>query len=74
MGTNTALDDIVVHFQTMPQTTSAVALWMVKLDAIVSPHLEKVQSKQAPERRKRMLVYFRLCFRNCLWFLYCITE
>ncbi|KAI5005270.1 hypothetical protein ZWY2020_032513 [Hordeum vulgare] len=33
------LDDITVYFQTMPQTTSAVALWVVKLDALIAPHL-----------------------------------
>ncbi|KAL6644463.1 hypothetical protein ACP70R_016071 [Stipagrostis hirtigluma subsp. patula] len=38
------LDDIIVYFQTMPQTTSAVALWVVKLDALIAPHLEKADS------------------------------
>uniref|UniRef100_A0ACD5UUY0 Uncharacterized protein n=1 Tax=Avena sativa TaxID=4498 RepID=A0ACD5UUY0_AVESA len=33
------LDDIIVYFQTMPQTTSAVALWAVKLDALIAPYL-----------------------------------
>ncbi|KAK3162729.1 hypothetical protein QOZ80_1BG0093060 [Eleusine coracana subsp. coracana] len=35
------LDDIMVYFQTMPQTTSAVALWVVKLDALIAPYLDK---------------------------------
>ncbi|KAJ6791771.1 homeobox-DDT domain protein RLT3-like [Iris pallida] len=39
-GSNTTLDEIVVYFQTMPQTTSAVALWMVKFDFLIA-HLEK---------------------------------
>ncbi|XP_008813491.2 homeobox-DDT domain protein RLT3 [Phoenix dactylifera] len=45
-GSNMALDDIIVYFQTMPQTTSAVALWMVKLDSLIAPYLERVQSKR----------------------------
>ncbi|VAH42682.1 unnamed protein product [Triticum turgidum subsp. durum] len=38
------LDDITVYFQTMPQTTSAVALWVVKLDALIAPHLAQADS------------------------------
>ncbi|XP_062231136.1 homeobox-DDT domain protein RLT3-like isoform X2 [Phragmites australis] len=37
-------DDIIVYFQTMPQTTSAVALWVVKLDALIAPYLGKADS------------------------------
>ena len=56
LGTDNALDEIIVYFQTMPQTTSAVALWMVKLDSLISPQLEKVQSEAAESvpRPKRM--------------------
>ncbi|MQL83362.1 hypothetical protein Taro_015854, partial [Colocasia esculenta] len=45
---NSSLDDIAVLFQTMPQTTSAVALWLVKLDSLIAPHLQKLQSQTAP--------------------------
>ncbi|KAL6870596.1 hypothetical protein ACP4OV_014444 [Aristida adscensionis] len=38
------LDDIIVYFQTMPQTISAVALWVVKLDALIAPNLEKADT------------------------------
>ncbi|VAH57886.1 homeobox-DDT domain protein RLT3-like [Triticum dicoccoides] len=38
------VDDITVYFQTMPQTTSAVALWVVKLDALIAPHLAQADS------------------------------
>ncbi|XP_062180685.1 homeobox-DDT domain protein RLT3-like [Phragmites australis] len=41
------LDDIIVYFQTMPQTTSAVALWVVKLDALIAPYLDKADSTRA---------------------------
>uniref|UniRef100_A0A0E0EEF7 Homeobox domain-containing protein n=1 Tax=Oryza meridionalis TaxID=40149 RepID=A0A0E0EEF7_9ORYZ len=41
------LDDIVIYFQTMPQTTSAVALWVVKLDALITPYLERADSDRA---------------------------
>ncbi|XP_008795938.2 homeobox-DDT domain protein RLT3-like [Phoenix dactylifera] len=46
LGSNMVLDDIIVYFQTMPQTTSAVALWMVKLDSLIAPYLESVQSER----------------------------
>lgn len=29
-------EDIVAHFQNMPQTSSAIALWLVKLDALIA--------------------------------------
>ncbi|KAJ0960513.1 hypothetical protein J5N97_001603 [Dioscorea zingiberensis] len=45
-GSSTAIDEIIVYFQTMPQTTSAVALWMFKLDSLIGPHLESLH----PER------------------------
>jgi len=40
----TYLDDIIVYFQTMPQTTSAVALWVVQLDALIAPYLDKAMA------------------------------
>ncbi|XP_073007823.1 homeobox-DDT domain protein RLT3 [Typha latifolia] len=44
IGSNSSVDDIIVYFQTMPQTTSAVALWIVKLDSLIAPHLKTAQS------------------------------
>uniref|UniRef100_A0ACD5XDG3 Uncharacterized protein n=1 Tax=Avena sativa TaxID=4498 RepID=A0ACD5XDG3_AVESA len=41
------LDDITVYFQTMPQTTSAVALWAVKLDVLIAPYLVQADSDRA---------------------------
>ncbi|KAD7479854.1 hypothetical protein R6Q59_008692 [Mikania micrantha] len=35
------LDDIITSFASMPQTSSAVALWLVKLDFLIAPHLKK---------------------------------
>lgn len=45
-----SLDDVIVYFQTMPKTTSALALWMVKLDRLIAPYLEKFQSEKTPNR------------------------
>lgn len=43
------LDDVAVLFQTMPQTTSAFALWLVKLDSLVAPpHLRQLHGPAAP--------------------------
>lgn len=58
-GSSTAIDEIIVYFQTMPQTTSAVALWMFKLDTLIGPHLERLQQERisggmAQEKRRRI--------------------
>ncbi|KAK9153346.1 hypothetical protein Sjap_000826 [Stephania japonica] len=45
-GPHTALNEIVVFFPTMPQTTSAVALWLVKLDSLIAPHLKRVNFRK----------------------------
>lgn len=36
------LDDIIASFTCMPQTSSAIALWLVKLDCLIAPHMKKV--------------------------------
>lgn len=43
LGSNNLLEEIILSFSSMPQTSSAVALWLVKLDALIAPHLERVQ-------------------------------
>ncbi|KAL5977172.1 hypothetical protein ACLOJK_021514 [Asimina triloba] len=48
LGPNSALEEILIFFPTLPQTTCAVGLWLVKLDAVIAPHLENIQSEQAP--------------------------
>ncbi|KNA24735.1 hypothetical protein SOVF_013180 isoform A [Spinacia oleracea] len=35
------IEDFVAEFQTMPQTSSAVALWLVKLDAMIALQLDE---------------------------------
>ncbi|KVI06242.1 DDT domain-containing protein [Cynara cardunculus var. scolymus] len=42
LGFDYDLDDIVASFTSMPQTSSAVALWLVKLDCLIAPHIKKV--------------------------------
>ncbi|KAG6482178.1 homeobox-DDT domain protein RLT3-like [Zingiber officinale] len=55
---NVDVDDLLVHFQTMPQTISAVALWIVKLDALIAPRLEVIYAERSkalvsqPKRRR----------------------
>jgi hypothetical protein len=44
-GSGSVIDDLIVSFQTMPQTTSALALWVVRLDSLMSSHLEKSSSQ-----------------------------
>ncbi|XP_065874540.1 homeobox-DDT domain protein RLT3 isoform X2 [Euphorbia lathyris] len=40
-GSNISMEEIIARFPTMPQTSSALALWLVKLDDFVSPFLER---------------------------------
>ncbi|KAL5554766.1 hypothetical protein UlMin_042167 [Ulmus minor] len=37
-------EEIIACFMSLPQTTSAVALWLVKLDALVAPYLERADT------------------------------
>lgn len=41
-GSSTYMEEIITCFPTMPQTSSALALWLMKLDELVSPYLEKI--------------------------------
>nr|XP_043635084.1 homeobox-DDT domain protein RLT3 [Erigeron canadensis]XP_043635085.1 homeobox-DDT domain protein RLT3 [Erigeron canadensis] len=63
LGFGYDLDDIIASFVVMPQTSSAVALWLVKLDILVAPYLQKVDlektthvSTRTRSRGKGMLV------------------
>ncbi|XP_027339873.1 homeobox-DDT domain protein RLT3 isoform X2 [Abrus precatorius] len=42
------VEEIIASFASMPHTSSALALWLVKLDAIIAPYLDRVhpQKKQ----------------------------
>ncbi|CAL9224946.1 unnamed protein product [Arabidopsis halleri] len=44
----TLMGEIICCFSSMPQTTSAIALWLVKLDTLIAPYVEKAQ----PERNQ----------------------
>ncbi|KAK4369814.1 hypothetical protein RND71_009289 [Anisodus tanguticus] len=39
LGSNYDPEEIIASFSSIPQTSSAVAFWLVKLDALVGPHL-----------------------------------
>jgi hypothetical protein len=36
------MEEIITCYPTMPQTSSALALWLMKLDELISPYLEKI--------------------------------
>ncbi|CAN4114486.1 unnamed protein product [Withania somnifera] len=40
LGSNCDPEELIASFSSMPQTSSAVAFWLVKLDSLVGPHLE----------------------------------
>lgn len=48
---NTVMEEIISCFPTMPQTSSALALWLVKLDALIAPYLVQIHSEKATEIR-----------------------
>ncbi|PIA28796.1 hypothetical protein AQUCO_06600010v1 [Aquilegia coerulea] len=49
---HTAVDEIIESFPTIPQTISAVALWLVKLDASFAPHLKGAHCEQTHGRTR----------------------
>ncbi|KAL3523710.1 hypothetical protein ACH5RR_016544 [Cinchona calisaya] len=54
LGSNCVLEDILSSFPTMPQTSSAVALWLVKLDELMAPHLQRARSQNKLEAVRRL--------------------
>ncbi|XVE72619.1 hypothetical protein DITRI_Ditri11bG0052600 [Diplodiscus trichospermus] len=52
-GGCTAIEEIIAFFPTMPQTSSALALWLVKLDEFIAPYLKKVHSEKELENQPR---------------------
>lgn len=40
--------EITASFTSIPHTTSAVALWLVKLDTLMAPYLERPRSGKLP--------------------------
>nr|ABZ89177.1 putative protein [Coffea canephora] len=51
---NCVMEDILSSFPTMPQTSSAFAFWLVKLDELIAPHLERVKSQNKLEVIRRL--------------------
>ncbi|XWS36650.1 hypothetical protein CRYUN_Cryun20dG0103400 [Craigia yunnanensis] len=49
----TVIEELIALFPTMPQTSSAVALWLVKLDEFIAPYLKKVHSEKELENGTR---------------------
>ncbi|KAL4363236.1 hypothetical protein GQ457_04G025600 [Hibiscus cannabinus] len=45
-GGCTVIEEIIAFFPMMPQTSSALALWLVKLDEFISSYLKKVHSEK----------------------------
>ncbi|WJX48200.1 hypothetical protein P8452_34796 [Trifolium repens] len=40
------VEETIASFASMPHTSSALALWLVKLDAIIAPYLDRVQTQK----------------------------
>ncbi|CAN6462430.1 unnamed protein product [Victoria cruziana] len=50
-GSRTTFDEIVIFFNSIPRTVSAVALWLVKLDNLLTCYLEQVRPQRLPGGR-----------------------
>ncbi|CAK7349189.1 unnamed protein product [Dovyalis caffra] len=55
-GSNTFMEEIITCFPIMPQTSSALALWLMKLDKLISPYLEKIQCENKQEAQNKVSV------------------
>ncbi|THG21669.1 hypothetical protein TEA_000298 [Camellia sinensis var. sinensis] len=63
LGSSSVLEEIIASFTTMPQTSSAVALWLVKLDSLIAPHFERV----ATEKKQQTAARLKDCFDRSLY-------
>ncbi|VVB01384.1 unnamed protein product [Arabis nemorensis] len=56
---NGVMKEIITCFPSMPQTTSAIALWLVKLDTLIAPYVEKAQPEknQVCRTRNTSMIY-----------------
>ncbi|KAL7215474.1 hypothetical protein ACSBR1_027608 [Camellia fascicularis] len=54
LGSSSVLEEIIASFTTMPQTSSAVALWLVKLDSLIAPHFERVATEKKQQAVARL--------------------
>ncbi|KAH1081630.1 hypothetical protein J1N35_021391 [Gossypium stocksii] len=52
-GGCTVIEEIIAFFPTMPQTSSALALWLVKLDEFIASYLKKIHSEKELENGTR---------------------
>jgi hypothetical protein len=43
------VEQTIASFASMPQTSSAAALWLVRLDSLIAPYLERVRSGKKQE-------------------------
>ncbi|KAF8079476.1 hypothetical protein N665_1024s0004 [Sinapis alba] len=50
---NALMGEIITSFPSMPRTTSAIALWLVKLDTLIAPYVEKAQPQGNQLNRTR---------------------
>ncbi|XP_010557732.1 PREDICTED: homeobox-DDT domain protein RLT3 isoform X2 [Tarenaya hassleriana] len=47
------MEEIITCFPSIPQTSSAAALWLVRLDSLIAPLMEKAQSERNQEKRTK---------------------
>ncbi|XP_038713535.1 homeobox-DDT domain protein RLT3-like [Tripterygium wilfordii] len=52
-GSDTVMQEVIACFPSMPQTSSAFALWLMKLDSLIAPCMEKAHSLKNQEIRSK---------------------
>ncbi|KAF5746208.1 hypothetical protein HS088_TW06G00375 [Tripterygium wilfordii] len=52
-GSDTVLQEIIACFPSIPQTSSAFALWLMKLDSLIAPYMEKARSLKNQETQSK---------------------
>ncbi|KAL1188979.1 Homeobox-DDT domain protein RLT3 [Cardamine amara subsp. amara] len=50
---NALMGETISCFPSIPQTTSAIALWLIKLDTLIAPYVEKAQPERDQQCRTR---------------------
>ncbi|KAF5746228.1 hypothetical protein HS088_TW06G00396 [Tripterygium wilfordii] len=52
-GSDIVLQEIIACFPSIPQTSSAFALWLMKLDSLIAPYMEKARSLKNQETQSK---------------------
>ncbi|KAF5726517.1 hypothetical protein HS088_TW22G00195 [Tripterygium wilfordii] len=69
-GSDTVMQEIIACFPNMCQTSSAFALWLMKLDSLIAPSMEKARSLKNQETLSKSTEYTLVLSSTDLPFVY----